>query len=180
MPLKQRSVSAFLIMSPSPFPEASIVRCAFSLFAAVEVLHDPAVNLCYADWKPSNICLPDYVTIDYGGVVPNGQPISEASDSFALDAPGVGSLRWDLNCIASTLFVLSTGFEHSARNREVLQRRLAAESSVAVLLIRLCLDESTSTSNLWDQAVSIVETGGRSDLLVQATRVRAAKKIVLE
>lgn len=178
MPLLQRSLSAFFLMHPAPFPTHCVLRCAISLFASIEVLHDPLVDMCFADWKPSNICFPNYVSIDYGSVVKNGTPIVEYTPGYALDADHVAGLRWDLNCVASVLFVLSRGYEHSFKTRESMRSLILAHEPDAISsLILLCLDESETRATLWSSVISVLTRFEHHDIIEWAASMRAQKKI---
>lgn len=177
MPLLARSLSAFLL-TPKPFPDHSIFLCAFSLIASLEVLHDPSINLCYADWKPANICLPGFVTIDYGAVVPNGQAITEYTPPYPLDAPPIGNLRWDLNCAASTLFPLVFGFPHSFKTRTEFSQFVSNQlQTQPIRLIRLLLSD-VALGVLWDAAVRIVQPSAQ--IRAEFERLRATKLAEVE
>jgi hypothetical protein len=120
--------------------------------------------------------MPGYVTIDYGSVVSNGDDIREFTPGYPLDAPPIGSFRWDLNCVASTLFVLASGHEHSFRQRAALREYATNHPSVVFSVIIHCLDDSTTSDNLWEGALAIVSQN-HAQIVPELLRVRATKRV---
>jgi serine/threonine protein kinase len=105
MPLYAQSLQSFLdALYEKQFPDLLSVRLGFTLIKIGQVLEQK--QICHADIKPSNIMfdtLGNMVLIDLGAAVKYGKPIVEHTPYFGMDAPKIGSARYDLNSIATTL-----------------------------------------------------------------------------
>ena len=92
--------------------EEGCVNVALCGLATIKAFHRQGV--CHGDIKPGNMMLTAkrdniVVTIDFGSCVEYGESLVSLTPGFGMECPQKGSLKYDLTCLASSLYVIGTG-----------------------------------------------------------------------
>jgi Protein kinase domain len=100
--------------------EEGCVNVALCGLATIKAFHRKGI--CHGDIKPGNMMLTArsdnvVVTIDFGLAVEYGESLVSVTPQFGLNCPLEGSLKYDLTCLASSLYVICTGEKLYARAR---------------------------------------------------------------
>lgn len=131
-----------------------------------------AKKLCHGDIKPGNMMFSDsakVITIDFGSVTEYGNNLTYTTPGFGLDYPLEASLSYDLGCLASSLFALSTG-RSLPRTVLELQRQIEGipSASPALQIASLCLSGHDDIDFIWEKAIFYMKDadGLNSSLLI--------------
>jgi len=134
LPLLGKSCSDLLssIIGGLPADAANpyVASICISVLSAIAAL--ARLGLCHADIKPSNIMLPShkggYATlVDLASCTPYGQPLAEITPIYSLGlTPQVASLKWDLVCLACTLYECGGGEPRALDTWQQLQQVIAS------------------------------------------------------
>jgi len=121
-----------------------------------------SVNLCHGDIKPANMMLTAngqlVVTIDFGSTVKNGQSLTSVTPKLGLNCVLEGSLKYDLTCLASSLYSLCTG-QNLPDTSEALLESIETNNSMhstALTIAKFCL-EGSDIDSIWEDAKHFVE-----------------------
>jgi serine/threonine protein kinase len=92
--------------------EEGCVNVALCGLATIKAFHRQGV--CHGDIKPGNMMLTarrdnSVITIDFGSCVEYGESLVSATPGFGRECPQEGSLKYDLTCLASSLYMIGTG-----------------------------------------------------------------------
>lgn len=93
-----------------PLPVECIDQVASAAICALFAFH--CQGLCFADMKPDHIQPHEqnrFVVIDVGSVVPIGGFLSSCIDRYKMNEREIPSERFDLTCLATTLWEFYTG-----------------------------------------------------------------------
>jgi len=132
-------------------------------------------KICHADIKPSNMMLEGsrgktVVMIDFGSSVPYGESITELSFAFGLDCPPVGSLEYDLTCLAVSIVHTMTLTNDPLREevtRAGLSHAIGNPQNIALKVAKACLTEGKSIDEIWEEAKECIESQfGNAEWLV--------------
>jgi len=132
-------------------------------------------KICHADIKPSNMMLEGsrgktVVMIDFGSSVPYGESITELSFAFGLDCPPVGSLEYDLTCLAVSIVHTMTLTNDPLREevtRAGLSHAIGNPQNIALKVAKACLTEGKSIDEIWEEAKERIESQfGNAEWLV--------------
>lgn len=125
-------------------PERWLLNVAGSVGAALCGIH--LLNKCWVDIKPGNIVLgPRVVLVDGGSVTEMGNKITTGTPQYSMDVPKIASIRFDLTCLASTLFQLATGTSSIPDNRD--------ESCNGPLSLAQLSSQARTFPNIWSYAL---------------------------
>lgn len=146
-----------------------------------------AKSICHGDVKPSNMMLAGgckcystennygkrnnnlVVTIDFGSAVPYGERLTSITAEYALDHPcDVGSITYDLTCLASSISVLVIdGWSevppyHTRRELiSSIDERIQTDPRPSLQIAKCCL-ERTDIDLIWESAKSYVDAAAMS------------------
>eukprot|EP00977_Amphora_coffeiformis_P025642 scaffold20985_cov221-Amphora_coffeaeformis.AAC.2 len=147
--------------------EEGCVNVALCGLATIKAFHREGV--CHGDIKPGNMMLTAtsdniVVTIDFGSAVEYGESLVSVTPGFGLECPQEGSLKYDLTCLASSLYMIGTGErlpETSQQLIESLERgnqMLPPALRIAISCLRL-----TDIDSIWEHAKGCVEAANAMD-----------------
>jgi len=145
----------------SPETATNVAMCGLASVKAFS-----CKQLCHADIKPSNMMLEGargktVVMIDFGSSVPYGESITELSLAFGLDCPTVGSLKYDLTCLAVSIVHTMTSTNDPLRKdvtRAGLFQAIGNPNNIALKIAKTCLTEGKSIDEIWEEAKELVES----------------------
>ena len=122
-------------------------------------------RFCHGDIKPANMmfcaCAKTVVMIDFGSVSAYGERLTSATPQFGLDHPPTASLVYDLTCLATSLFVISTGKPPPGSIQElksILEAKESEDRTHPALQIALrCLNSPADVDRIWIDARGYVD-----------------------
>ena len=122
-------------------------------------------RFCHGDIKPANMmfcaCAKTVVMIDFGSVSAYGESLTSTTPQFGLDHPPTASLVYDLTCLATSLFVISTGKPPPGSIQElksILEAKESEDRTHPALQIALrCLDSPADVDRIWIDARGYVD-----------------------
>jgi hypothetical protein len=142
--------------------EEGCINVALCGLAAIKAFH--AKGICHGDIKPGNMMLTGagdnlVVTIDFGSAVAYGEPVTSVTPEFGLDHPAQeGALTFDLTCLASSIYVLTTGEQlpnTSSFLVKLLESHTRKRTQPALQIAKCCL-ELADIDSIWQEAQSFV------------------------
>ena len=122
-----------------------------------------AKRLCHGDIKPGNMMLTTgenslVVTIDFGSAAEYGNALTSTTPGFGLDLPTEASLSYDLACLASSIYILTTGRKLPQTALDLRQQISGIPSlSPALQIANLCLSNHDDIDLIWRNAITFLE-----------------------
>jgi len=163
---KSEEEEDFVVELPQKIQEQAIVDIFASMLHTLEFLGRQ--SLCHSDIKPQNIMLTGRtaILIDLGAMIHYGKQIKEFTSTYCLDlaetekhGPMIGSLSFDLICLATTITELSTGKVGAKKLvgfQARIQHNLKERHSIGVDLANLCLMPKVTLEFIQEKAKEFV------------------------
>ena len=121
-------------------------------------------NLCHGDIKPANMMFcasaKTVVMIDFGSACVYGKSLTSITPQFGLDHPPTASLEYDLTCLATSLFVLSTGEsppDTIQKLKAILTSKLKDKMHPTLQIAQRCLVSQVAIDGIWQDARGCVD-----------------------
>ena len=141
--------------------EEGCVNVALCGIATIKAFHRKGI--CHGDINPGNMMLTAssdnvVVTIDFGSAVEYGESLVSVTPQFGLNCPLQGSLKYDLTCLASSLYVICTGEKLPETSKQLLEKLGGGNRMLTPTLqiVRICL-QLNDIDSVWEAAKVCIE-----------------------
>jgi len=121
-------------------------------------------NLCHGDIKPNNMMFcasaKTVVMIDFGSACVYGESLTSITPQFGLNHPPTASLEYDLTCLATSVFVLSTGEsppDTIQQLKAILASKLQDKTHPTLQIAQRCLVSQVDIDGIWEDARGCVD-----------------------
>lgn len=172
-PRRVAMVTPYYAMPLSPLANGNLheegcINVALCGLATVKAFHREGI--CHGDIKPGNMMLTSksdkiVVTIDFGSAVEYGESLVSVTPGFSLECPQEGSFKFDLTCLASSLYMVCTGEqlpETSLQLVENLESGDQQQRSPTLQIAKGCF-QLNDIDSIWEYAKGCVEAADGLD-----------------
>lgn len=149
------------LLANGSLQEEGCVNMALCGLATIKAFHREGV--CHGDIKPGNMMLSArsdniVVTIDFGSAVEYGESLVSVTPGFGLECPQEGSLKYDLTCLASSLYMIGTGEKLPETSQQLVESLERGNQKLppALRIAKSCL-QLTDIDSIWEYAKGCVE-----------------------
>ena len=147
--------------------EEGCVNVALCGLATIKAFHRKGI--CHGDIKPGNMMLTArsdnlIVTIDFGSAVEYGESLMSATPQFGLNCPLEGSLKYDLTCLASSLYVICTGEKLPETSKQLLEKLVGGNRMLppTLQIAMICL-QLNDIDSVWESTKVCIEAADGMD-----------------
>ena len=149
--------------------EEGCVNVALCGLATIKAFHRKGI--CHGDIKPGNMMLTArsdnvVVTIDFGSAVEYGESLVSVTPQFGLNCPLEGSLKYDLTCLASSLYVICTGEKLPETSKQLLEKLVGVGGNrmlpPTLQIVMICL-QLNDIDSVWEAAKVCIEAADGMD-----------------
>ena len=149
--------------------EEGCVNVALCGLATIKAFHRKGI--CHGDIKPGNMMLTArsdnvVITIDFGSAVEYGESLVSVTPQFGLNCPLEGSLKYDLTCLASSLYVICTGEKLPETSQQLLEKLVGGNRMLppTLQIVRICLQQFNDIDSIWESAKLCIESAAADGL----------------
>ncbi|KAG7338768.1 serine/threonine protein kinase-like protein [Nitzschia inconspicua] len=147
--------------------EEGCVNVALCGLATIKAFHRKGI--CHGDIKPGNMMLTArsdnvVITIDFGSAVEYGESLVSVTPQFGLNCPLEGSLKYDLTCLASSLYVICTGEKLPETSKHLLEKLVGGNRKLppTLQIVMICL-QINDIDSVWESAKVCIEAADGMD-----------------